>query len=63
MAAILIFRYQGFKVMIRSNQQNDIKSEFFVSQNPRNYLLGSIISQIIKVVFKMAHGGHFEFGL
>ena len=45
---------------MRSNQQKDIKYEFLVSQNPRNYLLSSIISQIIEIVFKMANGGHFD---
>ena len=45
-----------------SNGQNDIECKFLVSQNPINHLLSSTISQIIKIVFKMANGGHFEFG-
>ena len=48
---------------MRSNQQNDIKCEFLVSHNPRNHLLSSTISQIMKIIFKMANGGHFEFGI
>ena len=45
-----------------SNQQNDIEYKFLVSQNHINHLLSSTISQIIKILFKMANGGHFEFG-
>ena len=44
-----------------SNQQNDIECKFLL-KNPINNLLISPITQIIKIVFKMANGGHSEFG-
>ena len=43
-----------------SNQQNDIECEFLVSINPINHLLSSTISQIIKIVLKIANGGCFK---
>ena len=45
-----------------SNQQNYIEYKFFFSQNPINHQLSSTISQIIKILLKIANGGHFEVG-
>ena len=46
-----------------SNQQNDIECKFLGSQNPiKPFIEQHYISQHIKILFKLANGGHFEFG-
>ena len=53
-----MIKIQGKKM---SYHQIDIECDFIDPQNTRNHLLSITLSQIIKNVFKIAYGGHFDF--
>ena len=58
-AAIVDFNAKNW-----SNHSETIKTEFFDPENPRKHILIDSAAKIIpKLIFKIAHGGHFGFWL